>query len=146
MVAVCDEQEPASGGNETLLIAEDEPMVLAVAERILTGAGYHVLSAANGREAVETFSEHRDQIALTLLDVVMPIMTGRQAFDAIRQIAPAAPVMFCTGYDPETSQAASFQQDQLMLVQKPYNPDGLLRAVRQLLDQPAPMEALECTS
>lgn len=146
VVAVCDKQEPASGGNETLLIAEDERMVLAVAERILTGAGYHVLSAADGREAVDTFSEHQDQIALTLLDVVMPIMTGRQAFDAIRQIAPAAPVMFCTGHDPETSQAASFQQDHLMLVQKPYNPDELLRAVRQLLDQPAPMEDLECTS
>ena len=136
---------PVDGGSETLLIAEDEPMVRAVAKRILTNAGYHVLSAVDGREAVELFVRHRHEIALTLLDVVMPNMTGRKAFEAIRQIDPDAPAIFCTGYDPETSQAESFQHDNLMLVQKPYDPNELLRAVREVINQHSQTETLTCT-
>ncbi|MDA0806481.1 MAG: response regulator [Planctomycetota bacterium] len=120
-------------GSETLLIAEDEPMVRAVAERILTNAGYRVLTAKNGQEAVDLFIEHEDSISLTLLDVVMPILTGRRAFEQIRNIAPTAAVIFCTGYDPETSGAESFDRDNLKLVQKPFDPIVLLQTVRETI-------------
>lgn len=118
-------------GSETLLIAEDEPMVRAVAERILTNAGYRVLTAENGQEAVDLFTEHEDSISLTLLDVVMPILTGRRAFEQIRRIDPNAAVIFCTGYDPETSGADSFNREDLRLVQKPFDPIVLLQTVRE---------------
>jgi two-component system NtrC family sensor kinase len=126
---------PASwyGGGETLLIAEDEPMVRAVAERILTNAGYRVFTAENGQAAVDLFIEHEDSISLTLLDVVMPILTGRRAFEQIRRINPNAPVIFCTGSDPETSDAESFDRENLRLVQKPYDPDLLLQTVRDAI-------------
>jgi two-component system cell cycle sensor histidine kinase/response regulator CckA len=126
---------PASsyGGGETLLIAEDEPMVCAVAERILTNAGYRVFTAENGQAAVDLFIEHEDSISLTLLDVVMPILTGRRAFEQIRRINRNAPVIFCTGYDPETSDAESFDRENLRLVQKPYDPDVLLQTVRDAI-------------
>ncbi|NQV24489.1 MAG: PAS domain-containing protein [Rhodopirellula sp.] len=133
------------GGSETILIAEDEPMVRAVAERILKEAGYRVLTAVDGREAVDLFARHQHEIALTLLDVVMPRMTGREAYEQIRQIDPDSIVMFCTGYDPETSQADSFHQDSLMLVQKPYDPDDLLEAIRILLDQQFIKDESLCT-
>jgi two-component system cell cycle sensor histidine kinase/response regulator CckA len=126
---------PASsyGGGETLLIAEDEPMVCAVAERILTNAGYRVFTAENGQAAVDLFIEHEDSISLTLLDVVMPILNGRRAFEQIRRINPNAAVIFCTGYDPETSDAESFDRENLRLVQKPYDPDVLLQTVRDAI-------------
>lgn len=124
----------AIGGVETLLIAEDEPMVRRVAQRILTDAGYQVLCAENGQQAVELFAQHQADIALTLLDVVMPKMTGREAYELIREMDPCAHVVFCTGYDPETSHAASFDQEDLTLVQKPYDPPHLLRTIRNVLD------------
>lgn len=145
MITPSDEPQITTGGDELLLVAEDEPMVRAVAERILKNAGYRVLTAVDGREAVKLFVEHQDQISLTLLDVVMPNMTGRQAYEAIREIDPDARAIFCTGYDPETSQAESFQQDSLMLVQKPYDPDELLRGVRQMIDEHPQSETLSCT-
>tara|TARA_R110002072_G_C7973568_1_gene535065 strand:- start:7735 stop:10014 length:2280 start_codon:yes stop_codon:yes gene_type:complete len=145
MITPSDEPQVTTGGDELLLVAEDEPMVRAVAERILKNAGYRVLTAVDGREAVKLFVEHQDQISLTLLDVVMPNLTGRQAYEAIREIDADARAIFCTGYDPETSQAASFQQDSLMLVQKPYDPDELLRAVRQLIDEHTQSETVSCT-
>lgn len=129
------EPEIISGGHETLLIADDEPYVLAVAARILTNAGYRVLTATNGAEAVDVFTQHQDEIALTLLDAVMPRLTGRQAFGQIRQLDANAPAIFCSGYDPDTSDADSLRQENLPLVQKPYEPDALLRTVRESLDK-----------
>lgn len=134
-VAATSDTTPACAyrGTETLLIAEDEPMVRAVAERILTKAGYRVLTAENGQEAVDVFIEHGDSISLTLLDVVMPILTGRPAFEQIRQINPNAPVIFCTGYDPETFDAEAFEHDNLRVVQKPFDSNVLLQTVRDAI-------------
>lgn len=129
------EPEAISGGHETLLIADDEPFVLAVGARILTNAGYRVLTATNGAEAVDAFAKHQDEIALTLLDAVMPKLTGRQAFGQIRQIDADAPVIFCSGYDPDAPDAESLREEILPLVQKPYEPNALLQAVRESLDK-----------
>jgi two-component system, cell cycle sensor histidine kinase and response regulator CckA len=129
-----------SGGSETLLIADDEPLVRGVAERILRRAGYNVLTAENGEEAVAMFNVHREEIALTLLDVMMPRLTGREAFEQIRQIDADAPAIFCTGYDPETSQTESFHHDNLSVITKPFHQEELLRTVRQRLDASATSE------
>lgn len=130
-----DDAFTAIGGTETVLVAEDEPLVQQVVERILTGAGYQVLLANDGEQAVEVFERHHGQIDLALLDVVMPKLTGRQVLEQIRQVDEELPTVFCTGYDPETSQASQFHQDELVLVQKPYDPNQLLSTVRNLLDR-----------
>lgn len=121
-------------GEGTVLVAEDEPMVRAVAERILTTAGYRVLMATNGEEAVELFARHRDEISLVLLDVVMPGITGREACTRIREIDDNALVVFCTGYDPETSKLGSLDQDDHAVVRKPYETESLLDAVSEALE------------
>ncbi len=74
----------AAGGNETILVAEDEPMVRDLAVRILTRAGYTVLLAADGAEAVEQFEANAEAISLVLLDAVMPKLTGHQAYDRMK--------------------------------------------------------------
>jgi PAS domain S-box-containing protein len=125
---------PAASGHETILIAEDEPMVRSLAVRILTGAGYSILEAADGAEAVALFEANADAVSLVLLDAVMPRLTGHQAYDRIKLKNPALPVVFSSGYDPETSQVKRLVDEGVRMIQKPFDPDALLRAVREALD------------
>jgi CheY-like chemotaxis protein len=137
---------PAAGGQETILIAEDEPMVRELAVRILTAAGYSVLVAADGAAAVELFEAHADDIALVLLDAVMPKLTGHQAYDRIKLKNPYVPVVFCSGYDPEMGQVKLLVDEGVRMVQKPFDPDVLLRTVRVALDAQHSLETSECTA
>ena len=84
-------EEPAAvpRGIGTILIAEDDPTVRKITVRTLKDGGYTVLAARDGEEAVEMFQEHRDSIALVLLDVVMPRMSGHEAHRRIRGLAHA---------------------------------------------------------
>ncbi|MGH7134620.1 MAG: ATP-binding protein, partial [Pirellulales bacterium] len=132
--AAIAETLPAEGGHETILVAEDEPMVRNLAVRILTGAGYSVLAAADGAEAVNLFESHAGSIHLALLDAVMPKLTGREVFDRLKLLKPALPVVFSSGYDPDMGQIKSLRSKGLRMVQKPFDPDVLLRAIRESLD------------
>ena len=125
----------ATGGNETILVAEDEPGVRKLAVRILTKAGYAVLEAANGVEAVEVFKANAQVISLVILDAVMPKLTGHQAYEQIKLVNPPIPVIFCSGYDPETGPVQSLVSQGCRLVQKPYDPDWLVHEVRAALDE-----------
>jgi CheY-like chemotaxis protein len=125
---------PAAGGKETILIAEDEPLVRNLAVRILTRAGYSVLVAADGAEAVELFQANADVISLALLDAIMPKLTGRQVYERIKLIKPSLPVVFCSGYHPETGQVKLLMEQGVRTVPKPYDPDMLLRTIREILD------------
>ncbi len=137
---------PAVGGHETILVAEDESIVRDLAVRVLTDAGYSVLAAANGAEAVEQFESHADVISLAILDAVMPKLTGHQVYDRIKQINPNLPVMFCTGYDPEMGQVKFLTEQGLRLVQKPYDPNILLLTVREGLDAQHLGETVSCNA
>lgn len=129
------ERPPARGGNETILVAEDDPLVRDLAERILGGAGYRTITATNGEDAVRLFQSNADAIALALLDVVMPRLGGRDAFRQMRIIKPDARAVFCSGYDPEMPQVGFVADDNLRLIQKPFDPETLLAAVRKVLDE-----------
>lgn len=133
------------GGAETILIAEDEPMVLGVAVRILTKAGYQVLTAADGRTALELFESHINEVSLALLDAVMPGLTGHEVHEQIKLSKPGLPVVFCTGYDPQMAQVKTLVEDGLRLVQKPYDPEVLLHAVRDALDARPQLELAACS-
>jgi PAS domain S-box-containing protein len=136
----------AAGGNETILIAEDEPIVRDLAVRILTGAGYSVLVAADGAAAVELFGAHADQISLVLLDAVMPNLTGHQAYDRIKLKSPHLPVVFCSGYDPEMGQVKRLMDEGVRMVQKPFDPEMLLHTVREVLDGQPLLETSSCAT
>jgi CheY-like chemotaxis protein len=122
---------------ETILLAEDEPIVRELAVRMLTAAGYTVLEAADGEEAVRLFAEHRERIALSLLDVVMPRLDGHAAFRRMCEAQPDARVIFCTGYDPETARTEGLIEARHPLIEKPYSPQVLLNTVRRVIDAEA---------
>jgi PAS domain S-box-containing protein len=122
------------GLGETVLVADDEPLVRSLARNALERKGYRVVEAADGAEAVEVFRREKGKVALVVLDASMPNMSGRQAFAAIRKLDPAARVLFTSGH-----QAADvLPTASTGFLHKPYTLQGLAAAVRTALDAPAP--------
>lgn len=122
-------------GTETILLAEDEPLVRDVAVRALRKAGYNVVTAVDGEDAVAKFREHADEIDMLLLDVVMPGLNGRQAYEQIKRTHPAVKVAFCTGYDPTTPQVEEVERSVIPTVYKPLSTDELVSTVRRTLEE-----------
>lgn len=128
--------EGPRGGTETILVAEDEPLVRDTAVRILQQAGYVTLEAENGEEAVRLFEENEETVSLAVLDLVMPIMNGRDAYARMKQVKPSIEAVFCTGYDPLAGQVAAGACEETEVIEKPFHPEALLHAVREALDAP----------
>ncbi len=123
------------GGQETILVAEDEAMVLNLNLAILTGAGYRVLTAADGEEAVAVFRHHAGTIDLVILDVVMPKLGGFQAFEQIKGIRSEVPVIFTSGYSINAIHSDFVLHEGIELIQKPCGRNDLLRRIRLVLDR-----------
>jgi CheY-like chemotaxis protein len=117
------------------LIAEDDPLVRRLCMRTLERAGYQVLEAANGAEAIR-LARTNDAIDLALLDVVMPEVTGPQAYAVIREIHPDLPVLFSSGYADVSKLSHAVPEDARLLA-KPLRMPDLLSAVRDILDRRA---------
>ncbi len=124
-------------GTETLLLVEDNPMVLELGEILLSGLGYTVLSAADGVEALATFQAHSD-IALVLTDAVMPRMGAADLIPALRALNPAIRVLVATGYAPDEIQHSLESSGVAGYVRKPFSQADLATAVRTAIDGEAP--------
>ena len=125
----------AEGGTETILIAEDDPVVLELARVVLEQGGYNVLTATDGQQAIDIYRTQSLSNNLILLDVIMPRMGGKQAYEKIRELNPEARTLFSSGYSTNGIHTNFVLSEGLMLIQKPYTPSGLLREVRKVLDQ-----------
>jgi len=132
-----EESAPAAavrGGDETILVTEDEPFGRDVAVRILEQAGYSTLTAADGEEAVRLIQQRADPIDLVLLDVAAPSMTGEEAYLRMKEIRPDVAVVFCTGQHAEADRSALLRRHGVPVIEKPFEPDVLLGTIRQVLD------------
>ncbi|MCC6902231.1 MAG: PAS domain S-box protein [Polyangiaceae bacterium] len=125
----------APRGTERVLVAEDEPQLRYLTERSLSRLGYHVVAARNGQEALAEFEQTPDDFDLVVLDVVMPTLGGREAWDRMRARRPSLRALFVTGYAPESSGVVEvLDQPGAALLRKPFTPIELAERVRQLLD------------
>ena len=124
------------GGTETILLAEDDVTVRALSQAFLERAGYTVLTAADGEEAVLIFDAHGSEIGLALLDLMMPKVDGKGVFEHIRRQAPQTRVIFSSGYSTNAIHTNFVLDEGLHLIQKPYQRNDLLRRVREVLDEP----------
>ncbi len=131
--AVADESG-RTGGDETILLAEDDDTVRRLAEQTLKSHGYHVISARDGQEAVNRFEEFVGEIDLLVLDVLMPGLNGRQVYEQASVRRPRLPVLFCSGYSSDHLQSEYLVDVSGGLIEKPYSQVGLLEKVRSLLD------------
>lgn len=123
-------------GKGTILIAEDEILVRDLAARILGNAGYEVLVASDGQEALDLFGLHGNRIDLFLLDMVMPRKSGKQVYDEIRIKKENARFVFSSGYSFGTLDGEHLSESGVVMIQKPYSPPSLLRVIHEALNQP----------
>ena len=124
----------------TILVVEDEEMLREFVSEALGTLGYHVLSAANGRDALNVWAEHRDEIALLLTDVVMPeSISGRQLAHTLIQDKPNLKIIFTSGYSSELFESEFEREKEHVFLAKPYLPDRLAQTVAMhLQSQGAP--------
>jgi PAS domain S-box-containing protein len=123
------------GGNETILFVEDEAPVRSLAVAVLRGQGYMVLEAADGKEALEIADGREKDISLVVSDVIMPRMGGREMAERLQSTHPGLGVLFCSGYAEEGILPEGAPGDGIAFLPKPFTPSGLLRRVRELLDE-----------
>ncbi len=126
--------EERRGRGETILVAEDDVQVREMVARTLREAGYRVHAAEDGAEALEIFSAHSQEIALALLDVVMPGMGGTEVYERMRALKPSLRVLFSSGYTDDFIHSRTLLRGELRLIAKPFDPLRLLGRVREMLD------------
>ncbi|WP_417392475.1 PAS domain S-box protein [Gimesia sp.] len=114
---------------KSILIAEDDSIVMLVTLRMLETLGYQVLSAKNGWDAVEIYREEKDRIDCLLFDVSMPLMNGPDAYEEISRQGDPPPVVFCTGYDANHKLKTTLSQQGFHLIYKPFDQAALEEAI-----------------
>lgn len=132
--AKAESDERPSKGTETILLAEDHEGLRELAKETLEALGYRVVLASNGREAVELFKTHSDRIDLVILDVVMPGLSGPDAYLEMSAIRPNLGVVFATGYTAESASLSSMVGKGATVLQKPYTAKSLSRAIRSVIE------------
>ncbi len=122
-------------GSGTILLADDEEVIRTLGKTILERCGYEVLLAADGKEAINTYLKEKDSIDLVILDLSMPLLSGREVLQQIHVVNPATRVIISSGYGEEDV-AASRELGATGYITKPYRPDDLTRKVREALEVP----------
>jgi signal transduction histidine kinase len=125
----------ATGGNETVLLVEDEPVVRELAVATLREKGYTVVEAVNGEEGLRMARQHDGKIDLVLTDVVMPVMGGKEMADALRTSHPDTKILFTSGYTEDAMGHHGVLRPGILFLQKPYMTATLARKVREVLDE-----------
>ncbi|MDA0791045.1 MAG: ATP-binding protein [Proteobacteria bacterium] len=133
--AVDPTANPTSGGAETILVVEDNDQVRHLARLILQGAGYQVMEAADGPEALDVFEAHHTGIDLVLVDIVLPHLGGRAVSQKMQHLAPALKVLFTSGYTDADVHLRFIEDTGHEFIAKPYSTDALRARVRAVLDQ-----------
>jgi two-component system, cell cycle sensor histidine kinase and response regulator CckA len=121
-------------GNETILLVDDEEMVADVARKLLEALGYKVFVAHSGREAIDIYLRERKEIALVMLDMIMPGLAGGETFEFLKQINPDVKVILSSGYSLEGQASSIMESGCKSFIQKPYGIDELSRKIRDTLD------------
>jgi PAS domain S-box-containing protein len=126
--------ESLCGGNELILVVDDEEQIRLLSKEMLESFGYQTLLAGNGEEAIEIYGERKDEIGLVILDMVMPKMGGHETYLKMRAINPDAKVLLSTGYSQKGKAQDILDSGVMGFIQKPYRLNALLSKVRSILD------------
>jgi len=132
--AVTDQED----GGATILVSEDEPVVSRLVRHGLEARGHHVLAAADGREALQLYLEHKDEIALLITDVIMPNMSGPKLVSELQERGHRPRVLYMSGYTNEELSRLNEAAEEVDIIQKPFDVRELVGRVRRALDRPGP--------
>jgi CheY-like chemotaxis protein len=120
-------------GNETILLVDDEEIVIDVGVELLNKLGHTVLEASNGYEAIKVFKENKDKIDLVILDMIMPDIGGGETYDTIKKIDSEAKVLLASGYSLSGQASEILDRGCNGFIQKPFNMRTLSQKIREVL-------------
>jgi two-component system cell cycle sensor histidine kinase/response regulator CckA len=129
-------------GTETVLLVDDEAMIMQVGKGILEALGYKVLTAASGKEALDVYQANRDAIAIIILDMVMPELGGGETYDALKSINPDVKVLLSSGYSSAGQATEILKRGCNGFLQKPFNIGALSEKIREILDNTGCLDAV----
>jgi nitrogen-specific signal transduction histidine kinase len=129
------EAEVPRGGQERVLIIDDEQIVRDLARKMLVRLGYRTFTAADAREGERIFRRSKDEVDLILLDIIMPGTSGWDLLRTMRDIRPGVKVLLTSGYNKASIEKSLFDDEHIGFIQKPYSIGDLAREVRGILDR-----------
>ena len=124
-------------GHETMLLVDDEEMILSVGSQMLKRLGYKVLTARTGQDAIDIYRREMDAIDMVILDMIMPIMSGRDLFERLKALNPYVKTLLSSGYSIEGQAAEILKAGCDGFIQKPFTLDTLSQKLREILDDSA---------
>lgn len=127
-------RESISSGTETILLVEDEPMILSMTTNMLVRQGYHVLTTSSPQEAIRLAKEHAGSIDLLITDVIMPEMNGRDLAKQLFAISPNIKCLFMSGYTANVVEPHGVLGEGVHFIQKPFNMEDLATAIREAIE------------
>jgi len=122
-------------GEETILLVDDEEMIIDVGVQFLEKLGYTVLEAKGGKEAIQIYQENKDIIDMVILDMIMPDMGGSEVYDKIKAIDPEVKVLLSSGYSVEGQATEILKRGCNSFIQKPFNLESLSGKIREVLNK-----------
>ena len=128
-------EKPIPGGTETILLVDDEEALRELGSTLLNEFGYKVITACNGKEALEIYQWEGERISLVILDLIMPEMDGKKCMEEMLQVNPNAKVVLASGYSESGLANGDVTGRAKGFVQKPYNMSQLLTTIREILDE-----------
>jgi PAS domain S-box-containing protein len=126
--------QDALGGNETILLVDDEEAIRELGAELLENMGYRVIKASSGEEALEYYRQANDEVDLVVLDLGMPGMGGHKCIKALLEISPGLKVLIASGYSANGTVADTLRQGAAGYIPKPFRRNDLLNTVRNILD------------
>jgi len=126
---------PVKGGDETVLVAEDDASLRKLATIVLESFGYSVITAVDGEDAIAKFMENRKRISIVMLDMIMPKKSGKEVGEAIRKASAGVKILFVSGYTMDIIKGKELAEAGSDFIHKPFTPKDLLIKVREILDR-----------
>ncbi|MBE0582288.1 MAG: response regulator, partial [Desulfofustis sp.] len=120
-------------GSGTILLVDDEEMILDVGQAMLTALGYQAVIANGGQKALELLADQSYSFDMAIVDLIMPGVDGGKVFDGLRAIHPDLPVLLCSGYSMNGQATAIMARGCNGFIQKPFNIEELSKIIRQIL-------------
>ena len=119
--------------SETVLLVDDEEIVIGVGRQMLEKLGYSVLTATSGKEALSIYRDHQDEIGLVVLDMIMPGMGAGDTYDELQAIDPSIKVLLSSGYGVDQQTSEILQRGCKGFIQKPFNMQVLSEKIKEIL-------------
>ena len=125
-------------GTGTILLIDDEEMILDVGKALLEKLGYQVMAAGGGRQGLEIYRQNPANIDLVILDMIMPEMNGAETYERLKKLDPRVKVLFSSGYTMDGVANDILKQSSPSFIQKPFDLKKISHKVREVLQNPEP--------